>query len=164
MPEGAYLRSKCSKFPSVSAGAKNLMTPVKIPPPAEGHQSTRLWKRRRAGRALGSNVNEVVELKRQGLSMRATGPLTGYDRKMINRYLAETRSAIPGDGTITGPVLSTAAGSYRRSVYRAVRRGRNRACWPEVVPFCILVGQMEKMNHSELRNGSCLSLAACKGS
>jgi len=33
-------------------------------------------------------VDEVVELKRQGLSVRAISPLTGYDRKTINNYLA----------------------------------------------------------------------------
>lgn len=36
----------------------------------------------------GRDVDEVVELKRQGLSIRAISRLTGYDRKTINRYLA----------------------------------------------------------------------------
>ena len=36
----------------------------------------------------GRDVDEVVELKRQGLSVRAIGRLTGYDRKTIRRYLA----------------------------------------------------------------------------
>jgi len=40
----------------------------------------------------GRDVDEVVELKRQGLSIRAIGRLTGYDRKTINRYLAEPSS------------------------------------------------------------------------
>jgi transposase len=37
-------------------------------------------------------VDDVVELKRQGLSIRAISRLTGYDRKTINRYLAEPSS------------------------------------------------------------------------
>jgi transposase len=37
----------------------------------------------------GRDVDEVVELKRQGLSIRTISRLTGYDRKTINRYLAE---------------------------------------------------------------------------
>ena len=36
----------------------------------------------------GRDVDEVVELKRQGLSIRAISRLTGYDRKTINRYLS----------------------------------------------------------------------------
>ena len=40
----------------------------------------------------GRDVDEVVELKRQGLSIRAISRLTGYDRKTINRYLAEPES------------------------------------------------------------------------
>ena len=39
----------------------------------------------------GTDVDEVVELKRQGLSIRAISRLTGYDRKTINRYLAGPR-------------------------------------------------------------------------
>lgn len=34
------------------------------------------------------DVDEVIELKRQGLSIRAISRLTGYDRKTISRYLA----------------------------------------------------------------------------
>lgn len=40
----------------------------------------------------GTDVDEVMELKRQGLSVRAISRLTGYDRKTINRYLAEPSS------------------------------------------------------------------------
>lgn len=36
----------------------------------------------------GRDVDEVVELKQQGLSIRAISRLTGYDRKTISRYLA----------------------------------------------------------------------------
>lgn len=35
----------------------------------------------------GKDVQEIVELKRQGLSIRAISRLTGYDRKTISRYL-----------------------------------------------------------------------------
>jgi transposase len=37
-------------------------------------------------------VEEVIELKRQGLSIRAISRLTGYDRKTIGGYLAEPSS------------------------------------------------------------------------
>ena len=40
----------------------------------------------------GRDVDEVVELKRQGLSIRAISRLTGYDRKTINRCPAEPSS------------------------------------------------------------------------
>jgi transposase len=40
----------------------------------------------------GRDVDEVVELKRQGLSIRAISRMTGYDRKTISRYLAEPSS------------------------------------------------------------------------
>lgn len=36
----------------------------------------------------GRDVDEVVELKQQGLSIRAISRLTGYDRKTISRYLS----------------------------------------------------------------------------
>jgi len=35
----------------------------------------------------GRDVQEIEELKRQGLSIRAISRLTGYDRKTISRYL-----------------------------------------------------------------------------
>jgi len=35
----------------------------------------------------GRDVDEIKELKREGLSIRAISRLTGYDRKTINRYL-----------------------------------------------------------------------------
>lgn len=37
-------------------------------------------------------MEEVTELKRQGLSIRANSRRTGYDRKTIGRYLAEPSS------------------------------------------------------------------------
>jgi len=39
----------------------------------------------------GCDVDEVVELKPQGLSIRAISRLIGYDRKTIRRYLASPR-------------------------------------------------------------------------
>lgn len=41
----------------------------------------------------GKDVQEIEELKRQGLSLRAISQLTGYDRKTIRRFLI-------GDGTV----------------------------------------------------------------
>ena len=35
----------------------------------------------------GKDMQEIEELKRQGLSIRAISRLTGYDRKTISRYL-----------------------------------------------------------------------------
>ena len=37
-------------------------------------------------------MDDVVELKRQGLSIRAISRMTGYDRKTISRYLAEPKN------------------------------------------------------------------------
>jgi transposase len=39
-------------------------------------------------------VQEVEELKRQGLSIRAISRLTGYDRKAIRKYLVQ-RESVP---------------------------------------------------------------------
>ena len=36
----------------------------------------------------GKDVQEIEELKRQGLSIRAISRLIGYDRKTISKYLA----------------------------------------------------------------------------
>jgi transposase len=54
----------------------------------------------------GTDVDEVMELKRQGLSIRAISRLTGYDRKTIDRYLAQ-----PSSRPVYGP------------------RGQRRASW-----------------------------------
>ena len=35
----------------------------------------------------GRDVDEIKELRREGLSIRAISLLTGYDRKTISRYL-----------------------------------------------------------------------------
>jgi transposase len=37
----------------------------------------------------GQDVQEIEELKRQGLSIQAISKLTGYDRKTIRKYLNE---------------------------------------------------------------------------
>ena len=37
----------------------------------------------------GKDVQEVEELKRQGLSIRAISRLTGHDRKTIRKYLVQ---------------------------------------------------------------------------
>ena len=41
----------------------------------------------------GKDVEEIVELKRQGLSIQAISQLTGYDRKTISKYLRAGRGA-----------------------------------------------------------------------
>lgn len=46
----------------------------------------------------GRDVDEVVELKRQGLSIRAISRLTGYDRTTISRYLS-----VPSSRPVYGP-------------------------------------------------------------
>jgi transposase len=40
----------------------------------------------------GRDVQEIEELKRQGLSVRAISRLTGYDRKTIRKYLIQSES------------------------------------------------------------------------
>lgn len=40
----------------------------------------------------GRDVDQISELKQQGLSIRAIGRLMGYDRKTIRRYLGEAAS------------------------------------------------------------------------
>lgn len=46
----------------------------------------------------GRDVDEIKELKREGLSIRAISRLTGYDRKTISRYLLA-----PGGRPVYGP-------------------------------------------------------------
>ncbi len=50
----------------------------------------------------GCDVDEVVELKRQGLSVRAISRLTGYDRTTISRYLTA-----PTSRPVYGPRVRT---------------------------------------------------------
>jgi transposase len=46
----------------------------------------------------GIDVQDIEELKRQGLSVRAISRLTGYDRKTIRKYLIE-----PDKAPVYGP-------------------------------------------------------------
>jgi transposase len=45
----------------------------------------------------GKDVQEIIEMKREGLSTRAISKLTGYDRKTIRKYLRTPETA-PGYG------------------------------------------------------------------
>jgi len=60
----------------------------------------------------GTDVDEVMELKRQGLSIRAISRLTGYDRKTINRYLAE-----PSSRPVYGPRVAAPSKLEPHKVY-----------------------------------------------
>lgn len=46
----------------------------------------------------GGDVKELQELKRQGLSISQISSLTGFDRKTIRKYLADTTEALPRYG------------------------------------------------------------------
>ena len=52
----------------------------------------------------GRDVDEIIELKRQGLSIRAISRLTGYDRKTISRYLT-----VPERRPVYGPRAQAAS-------------------------------------------------------
>jgi len=54
-----------------------------------GDQTPGFWKQRTGEVFRGKDVEEVNELRREGLSIRAISRLTGYDRKTISRYLVE---------------------------------------------------------------------------
>ena len=43
-------------------------------------------------------MQEIIELKRQGLTIRAISELTGSDRKTVRKYLAQ-----PGGTPVYGP-------------------------------------------------------------
>jgi transposase len=45
----------------------------------------------------GRDMQEFMEMKREGLSTQAISKLTGYDRKTVRRYLLEPE-AVPGYG------------------------------------------------------------------
>jgi len=53
----------------------------KNPPLTAGDERARFWMHWRAACAQGRYVEEVIEFKRQGLSVRTISRLTGYDRK-----------------------------------------------------------------------------------
>lgn len=42
----------------------------------------------------GGDVNEIQELRRQGLSITQIGTLTGFDRKTIRKYLGHMKRAM----------------------------------------------------------------------
>ena len=67
----------------------------------------------------GRDVDEIVELKRQGLSIRAISRMTGYDRKTIGRYLAE-----PSSRPVYGP---RAAAESKLEPFKAYLKERLRA-------------------------------------
>jgi transposase len=67
----------------------------------------------------GRDVDEVVELKRQGLSIRAISRMTGFDRKTISRYLAE-----PSSRPVYGP---RAVAPSRLEPFKAYLKERLRA-------------------------------------
>ena len=46
----------------------------------------------------GSDVNEIQELKRQGLSISEIGVLTGFNRRTVRKYLSESAEAVPSYG------------------------------------------------------------------
>lgn len=46
----------------------------------------------------GKDMQEIMELKRQGLGVRAISRLTGYDRKTVSKYLAAS-----GEALVYGP-------------------------------------------------------------
>jgi hypothetical protein len=74
-------------------------------------------------------VGEVVELKRQGLSILAIGRMTGYDRKTIGRYLA---------GPASRPVFGPRAPAVSKlEPFKAYLKERPLAgVWGTVRCFC----------------------------
>ena len=44
----------------------------------------------------GANVNNVIKLKREGLSISRISEITTFDRKTIRKYLLDTDSPIYG--------------------------------------------------------------------
>jgi len=72
----------------VSAGANIPLVPVEKSP-TPGVIDPRFWKQRRAKMFRGKDVDEINDLKREGLSIRAISELTGYDRKTIRKYSLE---------------------------------------------------------------------------
>ena len=41
----------------------------------------------------GTDVQEIMEMKREGLSTQAISELTGYDRKTVRKYLLKPETA-----------------------------------------------------------------------
>ena len=59
----------------------------------------------------GRDVKNIEELKRQGLTIRAIGRLTAYDRKTIRKYLIQ-----PENTPVYGP--RPVAPSKERRIFR----------------------------------------------
>jgi len=85
----------------------------------------------------GTDVDEVMELKRQGLSIRAISRLTGYDRKTINRYLAE-----PSSRPVYGPRV---AGPSKLEPHKVYLKERLRA---GVWNAAVLLRELRERNYS----------------
>ncbi len=51
----------------------------------------------------GKDMQEIMELKRQGLGVRAISRLTGYDRKTVSKYLAASGEALAYGPREVGP-------------------------------------------------------------
>ncbi len=67
----------------------------------------------------GRDVDEIKELKREGLSIRAISRLTGYDRKTISRFLLA-----PAGRPVYGP---RPAPSSKLEPFKPYLRGRLKA-------------------------------------
>ena len=67
----------------------------------------------------GKDVQEIEELKRQGLSLRAISELTGFDRKTIRRYLGGS-----GGTPVYGP---RPAGASKLDPFKDYLKGRMQA-------------------------------------
>jgi len=85
----------------------------------------------------GGDVDDVVELKRQGLSIRAISRMTGYDRKTINRYLAE-----PSSRPVYGP---RAIATSKLEPFKAYLRERLQA---GVWNAAVLLRELREHNYS----------------
>ncbi|MGC9200320.1 MAG: IS21 family transposase, partial [Acidobacteriaceae bacterium] len=86
----------------------------------------------------GRDVDEIVELKRQGLSIRAISRMTGYDRKTISRYMVE-----PGSRPVYGPRAALARSKL--DPFKDYLRERLRAgVWNSMV----LLRELRERNYS----------------
>lgn len=68
----------------------------------------------------GTDVNEIMEMQREGLSIRAISEVTGYDRKTIRKHLKSPKTA-----PVYGP--RAAAGACKLDGYKPFLEQRLRA-------------------------------------
>jgi transposase len=72
----------------------------------------------------GANVNNICELKRQGLSISRISEITGFDRKTIRKYLRETGTPVYGPRaprrSILDPFQSFIEGKLKAGVWNGV--------------------------------------------